>query len=70
MKGRVGRCRFTISLLLVVQLLLLTSCSSWQQTRARSEPVARQEHYTQLRAHLVEGSVVTLRHPWFAGDTL
>jgi hypothetical protein len=70
MDGRASRCRLAISLLLVALLALQASCSSWQQTKALSEPVARQEHYTRMRAHLVGGSIVTLRDPWFGGDTL
>jgi hypothetical protein len=70
MNGRVSRSRLAISLLLAALLLFLTACSSWQQTHALSEPVARQAHYTQLRAELVGGQVVKVRDPWFSGDTL
>ena len=70
MNGRVSRSRLAISLLLAALLALQASCSSWQQTRALSEPVARQVHYTQLRAELVGGQMVVVRDPWFSGDTL
>ena len=70
MKGRLSRCRLAMLLLLVALQVLLASCSSWQQTQARAEPVAGQKPLKQVRAHLVDGSVVTLRGPWFAGDTL
>lgn len=70
MMGRVSRCRVAASCLLVPLVLDLTGCSSWQQTHARSEPVAPQIHPKKVRAHLVDGRVVVLNDPWFASDTL
>jgi len=59
---------FRVPIILAV-LLPLVSCSSWQQTRALSEPAAREKHYSRMRAE-VGGKVLFLRDPWFAGDTL
>jgi len=57
-------------MVLVALPLLLVSCSSWQQTRALSEPATRDTHYTRLAVELVGGGMLVLRDTWFGGDTL
>ena len=69
MMGRVTQSRCCLMLLVAMSLNLI-GCSTWRQTYVPSEPVAARKLAKRVRAHLVDGSVVVLHDPWFAGDTL
>ncbi len=70
MKRNLSHCRLPMSVFLIALQLLFVSCSSWKQTSTLTDPAAREEPPTRLRAELVDGGVLTLHDPWFGGDTL
>ncbi len=70
MKRNLGHCRLPMTVFLIALQLCFVSCSSWKQTSTLTDPAAREEHPTRLRAELVGGGVLTLHDPWFGGDTL